>query len=109
MADSPAAPAGRSTRRAIVKLLKTEGPLDSARLAERLGLTAMGVRQHLYALQRETLVTAEERPGAPSTPAASPRPRRSRHDCSSWRASALKRDTWPKSCPTAAAGFSSSR
>jgi len=56
-------PAGeRKTRRAIAKLLKTEGPIDSAQLSERLGLTAMAVRQHLYALQREGLVTAEERP-----------------------------------------------
>src|SRR5205085_4581438 len=56
-------PAGeRKTRRAIAKLLKTEGPIDSAQLAQRLGLTAMAVRQHLYALQRERLVTAEERP-----------------------------------------------
>ena len=52
----------RKTRRAITKLLKTEGPIDSAQLAERLGLTAMAVRQHLYALQREGLVTSEERP-----------------------------------------------
>ena len=52
----------RKTRRAITKLLKTEGPIDSAQLAQRLGLTAMAVRQHLYALQREGLVTAEERP-----------------------------------------------
>jgi predicted ArsR family transcriptional regulator len=52
----------RKTRRAITKLLKTEGPSDSAQLAERLRLTAMAVRQHLYALQREGLVTAEERP-----------------------------------------------
>jgi predicted ArsR family transcriptional regulator len=52
----------QKTRRAIVKLLKTEGPMDSARLAERLGLTAMAVRQHLYALQEEKLVEAEERP-----------------------------------------------
>ena len=51
----------RSTRRAIVKLLKTEGPMDSTRLARRLRLTPMAVRQHLYALQRETLVTSEER------------------------------------------------
>ena len=51
------------TRRAIVKLLKTEGPADSARLARRLRLTPMAVRQHLYALQRGHLVTAEERPG----------------------------------------------
>jgi predicted ArsR family transcriptional regulator len=50
------------TRRAIVKLLKTEGAMDSAALAGRLGLTAMAVRQHLYALQEEKLVTAEARP-----------------------------------------------
>ena len=56
------APGERKTRRAITKLLKTEGPIDSAALAERLGLTAMAVRQHLYALQREGLVSAEERP-----------------------------------------------
>lgn len=52
----------RKTRRAITKLLKTEGPIGSAQLAELLGLTAMAVRQHLYALQREGLVSAEERP-----------------------------------------------
>ena len=52
----------RKTRRAIAKLLKTEGPIGSAQLSERLGLTAMAVRQHLYALQNEGLVTAEERP-----------------------------------------------
>src|SRR5713101_7036142 len=50
------------TRRAIVRLLKQDGALDSASLARRLGLTAMAVRQHLYQLQREKLVTAEERP-----------------------------------------------
>src|SRR5215218_4408278 len=56
-------PAGeRKTRRAITKLLKTDGPIDSAQLAKRLGLTAMAVRQHLYALQREGLVAAEARP-----------------------------------------------
>ena len=52
----------RKTRRRIVKLLKLEGPLGSAQLAERLGLTTMAVRQHLYALQSEGLVTHEERP-----------------------------------------------
>lgn len=55
-------PGERKTRRAITKLLKTEGPIDSAQLAQRLNLTAMAVRQHLYALQREGLVRAEERP-----------------------------------------------
>jgi predicted ArsR family transcriptional regulator len=62
MSREAAAPGERKTRRAITKLLKTEGPLDSAKLAERVGLTAMAVRQHLYALQREGLVSAEERP-----------------------------------------------
>jgi predicted ArsR family transcriptional regulator len=52
----------RSTRRAIVKLLKTEGAIPSAELARRLRLTPMAVRQHLYALQREKLVTSDERP-----------------------------------------------
>lgn len=62
MSAETAAPGERKTRRAITKLLKTEGPIDSAKLAERLGLTAMAVRQHLYVLQREGLVSAEERP-----------------------------------------------
>src|SRR6266446_5680676 len=55
-------PGPNKTRRAVVKLLKSEGAMDAAKLAERLGLTAMAVRQHLYELQREKLVTAEERP-----------------------------------------------
>src|SRR5690349_20337551 len=57
------------TRRAIVKLLKTEGAMDSAQLAERLQVTTMAVRQHLYALQYEGLVTAEERPVPVGRPA----------------------------------------
>src|SRR5215472_3638370 len=50
------------TRRAIVKLLKTVGAMDALRMAARLGLTPMAVRQHLYQLQRQKLVLAEERP-----------------------------------------------
>ena len=50
------------TRRAIIKILKMQGPLGSAQLAGQLGLTAMAVRQHLYALQHEGHVEAEERP-----------------------------------------------
>jgi predicted ArsR family transcriptional regulator len=61
MDRKPSEPGDRKTRRAIVHLLKTEGPLTSAQLAERLGLTAMAVRQHLYALQAEKLVMVEER------------------------------------------------
>jgi len=62
MSAETQAPVERKTRRAITKLLKTEGPSGPAQLAERLGLTPMAVRQHLYALQREGLVTAEARP-----------------------------------------------
>jgi predicted ArsR family transcriptional regulator len=59
---SSTGPGDRKTRRALVHLLKTDGPLTSAQLADRLGLTAMGVRQHLYALQAEKFVAVEERP-----------------------------------------------
>ena len=48
------------TRRAIVHLLKQEGALDAQTLAARLRLSAMAVRQHLYALQDEHLVTYHE-------------------------------------------------
>ena len=57
------------TRRAIVQLLKTEGALDSVSLGRRLKLTPMAVRQHLYALQQEKLVTAEVRPVPRGRPA----------------------------------------
>ena len=57
------------TRRAIVQLLKTEGALDSTTLGRRLKLTPMAVRQHLYALQGEKLVTSEERPVPRGRPA----------------------------------------
>src|SRR5262249_19071102 len=57
------------TRRAIVKLLKESGPLDSAALAGPLKLTPMAGRQHPYELEREKLVTAEERPVPVGRPA----------------------------------------
>jgi predicted ArsR family transcriptional regulator len=62
MARATESPAASKTRRAIVKLLKTEGPTDSTQLAAKLGLTAMAVRLHLYALQEEKLVTHDSRP-----------------------------------------------
>ncbi|MBD2463674.1 transcriptional regulator [Oscillatoria sp. FACHB-1407] len=57
------------TRRAIVQLLKQEGRLDAETLAARLGITAMAVRQHLYALQDEQLVTYQEEPRPMGRPA----------------------------------------
>ena len=43
--------------------------MDSASLATRLKGTAMAVRQHLYGLQQEKLVSAEERPVPRGRPA----------------------------------------
>lgn len=48
------------TRQAIVKLLKQSGALDSQSLAVQLGVSAMAIRQHLYALQNESLVSYQE-------------------------------------------------
>lgn len=48
------------SRRAVLDLLKQEGPQDAGRLAEALGVSAMAVRQHLYDLQEQSLVTYEE-------------------------------------------------
>lgn len=58
----PDAPVQRNTRRAIVRLLKSEGAMDAAQLAEKLDLTAMAVRQHLYGLEREKLIESESHP-----------------------------------------------
>ena len=57
------------TRRAIVHLLKQEGALDAQTLAARLRLSAMAVRQHLYALQDEHLITYHEVPRPLGRPA----------------------------------------
>src|SRR3977135_3152769 len=62
MARRPAQPGINKTRRGIVKLLKTESAMDSSSSRGRLRVTPMAVRQHLYALQLEKLVHAEERP-----------------------------------------------
>jgi predicted ArsR family transcriptional regulator len=56
------APNSNKTRRAIVKLLKAEGPAHSAQLAAKLGLTPMAIRLHLYVLQEEKLVTHDAQP-----------------------------------------------
>src|SRR4028119_1913225 len=57
------------TRRAIINLLKQSGSMDSQELSERLGVSAMAVRQHLYALQDEHLVTYQEESRAMGRPA----------------------------------------
>src|SRR5215813_1904468 len=57
------------TRRALVHLLKQEGPLEAQELAARLHVSAMAVRQHLYALHAEQLVTYHETPRPRGRPA----------------------------------------
>ena len=68
------------SRQAILRLLKQQGPRDAEALASQLGISAMAVRQHLYGLRAQKLVSYQEqlRPvGRPAkmwalTPAAAP-------------------------------------
>ena len=48
------------SRQAILRLLKQQGPSDSEALGAQLGISAMAVRQHLYALHAQKLVTYQE-------------------------------------------------
>ncbi len=48
------------TRRGLIERLKQDGAQDAGALAESLGVSAMAVRQHLYGLDGEGLVTFEE-------------------------------------------------
>ncbi|NEW07724.1 transcriptional regulator [Paenibacillus sp. SYP-B3998] len=57
------------TSRAIVKLLKQEGSMDALQLAKLLGVSGMAVRQHLYQLEDQKLVSFDEEPRAMGRPA----------------------------------------
>ena len=57
------------TRKSIIDILKMEGAQDSQSLADRLGVTAMAIRQHLYALQDEKLISYTEKPRPKGRPA----------------------------------------
>ena len=54
--ETPRKPKDIRSRRAILDTLKQDGPQDARALAERLGVTAMAVRQHLYELVEQGLV-----------------------------------------------------
>lgn len=56
-------------RRQILDHLKLSGGQDAAGLAKLLGISAMAVRQHLYALQAEGLVTHQPEPRPVGRPA----------------------------------------
>src|SRR5919202_6002771 len=47
-----------STRREILRLLRTRGGLTAQQLAQELQITSMGVRRHLSTLERDGLVRA---------------------------------------------------
>ncbi|MCF6293848.1 MAG: HTH domain-containing protein, partial [Robiginitomaculum sp.] len=47
------------TRRAILEILKQSGNSTATALADKIGVTAMAVRQHLYALQDQKLIIAK--------------------------------------------------
>jgi predicted ArsR family transcriptional regulator len=63
--------AGRhSTRQGILLLLRRHGRLSAPQLANRLGLSAVGIRRHLLTLERDGLVSAQTERGARGRPAA---------------------------------------
>jgi predicted ArsR family transcriptional regulator len=74
MDHTPGRDAARPTRQAILGRLKRGGPHDAQSLASALGVSAMAVRQHLYALQAEGLVTYEAEPRPLGRPAKLWRP-----------------------------------
>lgn len=47
-----------STRREIINILRTAGPLTVGELGDRLGITHVAVRRHLTSLERDGLVTS---------------------------------------------------
>lgn len=60
-ARTPKARENVGGRNAVLSLIKREGPVSADALAERLGVTAMAVRQHLYALEAHGFVRNDER------------------------------------------------
>lgn len=53
-------PGSQSSRDRILHLLKVEGPHTASQLSDQLGITPMGVRQHLAILHEEGLVRSTE-------------------------------------------------
>lgn len=68
-----------SARDNILHILKTQGPLSASDLAERLGVTAIAVRQHLVAMESDGLIKAEEERRPVGRPVRIWRPTRQAH------------------------------
>jgi predicted ArsR family transcriptional regulator len=62
-------PTPDSSRQRILHLLKMEGPRTAAQLADSLGITPMGARQHLAILHEEGLVQSVEQRQSVGRPA----------------------------------------
>ena len=58
MAATPTRDGATGTREAVVQLLLAEGPITAAALADRLRLSAPGVRRHLDALEAQGAVAS---------------------------------------------------
>lgn len=63
MIDTPALKQMPETRQRILELIKQNGGMTADQMSKSLGITSMGVRQHLVALERDGLVAykAEQR------------------------------------------------
>ncbi|MGF1486214.1 MAG: helix-turn-helix transcriptional regulator [Prochloraceae cyanobacterium] len=61
--------APKKTKQAIINILKQVGPSDAQTLADRLSVSGMAIRQHLYALQKEGLITYTEEARSQGRPA----------------------------------------
>lgn len=59
----------KRTRARILEILKCEGPSEAAELARVVKVSAMAVRQHLYEMNEQSLVTFEEKSGRLGRPA----------------------------------------
>ena len=59
---------GTTSQDKLLYLLKSRGPLTTAELARKLGMTAPGARQHLAGLRAAGLVSYADRPAGPGRP-----------------------------------------
>ncbi|ACZ30387.1 putative transcriptional regulator [Xylanimonas cellulosilytica DSM 15894] len=59
----PGEESAESTRRRVLGLVASDGPVTAADLAARLGLTSAGVRRHLAQLEEDGTITVHSTPG----------------------------------------------
>ncbi len=60
--------ANLATRRALLELLKLNGPLSSSAMAESFGVSPMAIRQHMQELEAAGDVVSESRPNGKGRP-----------------------------------------